>query len=425
MGSYAGSQTNFKSLSHFKNVSLVGAKIVRDINLGGAIFDGDLIADGVQIGGELQMSTPQDKASFKAVSLTSARVGDDIIMNGASFGDSLSATSLQAGGDLYMRNASFGEVNLNGTRVVGTLDMQGASFDGNVDADSLQVGTSLFMTDSVFAKTITMTFSRIGGNLDLRGATIGGLDLSGTSVNGDFRLGGSNAPAVWRSKDDKPGDLILRNTHVSDLMDAADAWPDKGHLHLDGFAFTHVGSFEGDVGPEAREGGMEWWDRWARRDTAYSPMPYEQLAFAMTAAGNRTASDELRYLGRVRQRETEKNWGPWIFSGFLRYAAGFGIGDYTWRVLYWVIAISGAGAFYLWRYVPNARANGPAWCLFASASRLLPAIEINKEFTDFFNDPGRTNLTRRETLAFSIIGMVGFVLGAILIAAVSGLTQKP
>jgi len=52
-------------------------------------------------------------------------------------------------------------------------------------------------------------------------------------------------------------------------------------------------------------------------------------------------------------------------------------------------------------------------------------IEINKEFSDFFDDPNRTRLTARESLAFNVIGISGWVLGAILIAAISGLTQKP
>jgi hypothetical protein len=50
-------------------------------------------------------------------------------------------------------------------------------------------------------------------------------------------------------------------------------------------------------------------------------------------------------------------------------------------------------------------------------------IEINKEFTEFFNDPNRERLTGWQTFIFSVIGIVGFVLGAILLAAVSGLTQ--
>jgi hypothetical protein len=59
----------------------------------------------------------------------------------------------------------------------------------------------------------------------------------------------------------------------------------------------------------------------------------------------------------------------------------------------------------------------------ASLARLLPVIEINKEFTEFFNDPEREHLNWWQSIVFSALGIVGFVLGAILIAAVSGLTQ--
>jgi hypothetical protein len=55
----------------------------------------------------------------------------------------------------------------------------------------------------------------------------------------------------------------------------------------------------------------------------------------------------------------------------------------------------------------------------------LPVIEINKEFTDFFNDPKRERLTGWQSGIFSVIAIIGFVLGAVLVAAVSGLTQNP
>ena len=169
--------------------------------------------------------------------------------------------------------------------------------------------------------------------------------------------------------------------------------------------------------------GMKWWDCWARLDDTYSPTPYEQLAYALTKAGDRAATDEIQFLHRVRQRENEHGL-TWIWSGFLQYAAGFGIGDRTFRVLYWVVGISAAGALYLWACVPAARKNGPLWCFGASFSRLLPVIELNKEFTDFFNDPKRTRLTDWQVFIFSGFSIIGFVLGAILVAAVSGLTQK-
>ena len=107
-----------------------------------------------------------------------------------------------------------------------------------------------------------------------------------------------------------------------------------------------------------------------------------------------------------------------VWCGALQYVAGFGIGTYTFRVLNWVIIIMvfGAGV--------RDEKHPFVWCLGASLSRLLPVIEINKEFTDFFNDPERKRLTGWQGFIFSVIGIVGWVLGLILLAAVSGLTQS-
>jgi len=412
----------------FKGVILTAAKVAGTVDMEGATLDGDLNADALQVGGSLFMrSTDQNKASFKGVILDFAKVTAKIDMDGATFDGELSADSLQVGGLLSMQSASFKRVSLNSANVTGTVDMEGATFDGDLNADSLHVGADLFMHDIISTQPINMADIHIGSSLEILGAKLAGLDLSGASVAGDLRLGvdeTSGSPMIWHTKDGKPSDLTLRNTRIANLADARDAWPIKGHLHLDGFTFAHLGGF-GATGPEMRDRGMGWWDDWTRLDTAYSPTPYEQLASALVAAGDHDAADEIRYLGRVRERETEEAWGPWIVAGFLQYVAGFGIGDYTFRVLYWVIGISLAGAVYLWQCVPAAHARGPMWCFGASLSRLLPVIEINQEFSDFFNDPDRTHLTGRQSFVFSAIGMVGWVLGAILIAAVSGLTQKP
>jgi hypothetical protein len=225
---------------------------------------------------------------------------------------------------------------------------------------------------------------------------------------------------LWLTEQAQPGILILRNATVANLSDTMSAWPEKGFLDLDGFRFARLGGLAG--GMHARK--MDEWDEWIRRDMNYSPTPYEQLTAALVAAGNRDAAEEMRYLGRVRQHESEKNWGSWISSGFLRYVAGFGIVNYTFVVLIWVVGITALGGQYLWRCVPRASRHGRIWCLGATLNRLLPVIEINKEFTEFFNDPRREKLTHRESFAFSLIGIVGWVLGAILIAAVSGLTAK-
>ena len=236
-------------------------------------------------------------------------------------------------------------------------------------------------------------------------------------------LGAPGKPAIWKGKIRKPGALTLRNTHIGNLMDAKDAWPAQGHLHLDGFNFNHLGGFAGDTGPEMRARGMDWWDNWARLDPDYSPAPYAQLAAALTSAGDRDAANEIRYLGRVRECETEKGLAG-ALCGALQYVAGFGIGTYTFRVLDWVLGFSLAGTALLLMTVPTAKQHGPIWCFGASLARLLPVIEVNQEFAEFFNDPKRERLTGWQSFVFSAMGIVGWLLAAILGVAVSGLAQS-
>jgi uncharacterized protein YjbI with pentapeptide repeats len=442
----------------FKRVRLTGAKVAGEVDMKGT-FDGELDADLLQVGESLFLeSIAEIKTSFKTVKLQGAKVAGRVFMN-SSFDGPLYANSLQVADSLIMQSdesseASFKAVQLGGATIGGQVVMKGATFEGALYADSLHVGASLIIRpaelnkssfkeasfketsfkgpvnlagakvsgnviieDAIATQGISMPYADIRGGLRIAGTTLAGLDLSGASVGRDLILGWSEElknPTRWITTEGQPGDLLLRNTRVANLKDAEDAWPPKGHLHLDGFTFA-----------EMRRREIIWWDGWARLDAAYSPTPYEQLAAALVAAGDRAAADEVRFLGRVRQRETEKNWWPWIFSGFLQYAAGFGIGTYTFRVLYWVIGISVVGGLYLRQCVPAASQHGPIWCFGASLSRLLPVLEINKEFTDFFNDPHRARLTNWQNFVFSLIGIVGWVLGAILIAAIAGLTQKP
>jgi hypothetical protein len=113
-----------------------------------------------------------------------------------------------------------------------------------------------------------------------------------------------------------------------------------------------------------------------------------------------------------------------FWSWPLRWVAGFGI--YPHWVLGWIAAVSLAGALYLWLRSKGVRDAGHnfLWCIGASLTRLLPVIEINREFTDFFNDPKRERLTGFQMFVFSVIRVIGWFLAAILVAAVSGVTSN-
>ena len=227
-------------------------------------------------------------------------------------------------------------------------------------------------------------------------------------VGGEFRLDGAGKPR-WTLRDGGPGDLVLRNTRIGDLMDARDAWPAPGHLALDGFAFDDLGGFEGKYGTEMRARGMRWWDDWARLDPKYTPTPYTQLAAALSKSGDPDDANEVRYLGREPERETvcADAWrlgsaGSCALSTALKWGAGYGIGYYSFRVLFWLVFYSLLGAVIL-SFSRRALAHptrGKLWCFGASLSRLLPGIEINKEFTEFFCDPGRERLRRGRACSF-------------------------
>jgi hypothetical protein len=79
--------------------------------------------------------------------------------------------------------------------------------------------------------------------------------------------------------------------------------------------------------------------------------------------------------------------------------------------------------FGLLKLAPGSRRKPLWWLGGASLSRVLPVIEINKEFSDFFNDPERKNLKGWQIALFSVMVLVGWFLGLLLVAAMTGLIQ--
>ena len=71
---------------------------------------------------------------------------------------------------------------------------------------------------------------------------------------------------------------------------------------------------------------------------------------------------------------------------------------------------------------PKAREKGFAWCLFASLDHLLPIVDLDKEFSEFF-DHGRESLTAFQRTYFRVHVLVGVLLGGAVIAGLTGLTQ--
>jgi hypothetical protein len=420
--------------TRFRSVSLSGAEIAGQVSLIGGSFGDALDASLLQVGGSLVMNSDvQNKASFKSVNLTGAKIAGNVVLDGASFEGALDAGLLQVGGDLSLASRApnltrFEKgVNLTRAKIAGTLSADWASFADALNADSLKVGGDLFMRFVCHADKAVLVFANVGGNLDLTGASLADVDVSGASIAGQLRLDGKKFEVCARSKD-KQDVLNLRNARVGNLLVADDALTSARRLRLDGFSFSHIGGGEGDTRSQLRGRSMKWWDDWTRLDPDYSPTPYAQLAAALASAGDRDGAEDIRYLDREREREVlcKESWlrGSCLLQTALGWVAGYGIGSHTFVVLYWVLGFWLAGVALLWWTVPAARHNGAVWCCCASLAQLLPVITINKELTAFFDDPERKRLKGWQVFLFSALGLVGLALGTLLVIAVSGLTRS-
>ena len=160
----------------------------------------------------------------------------------------------------------------------------------------------------------------------------------------------------------------------------------------------------------------------------------------MPPSGERVTTNAVLYA--AHDRELAENWREgrccyglglvllkgecWdaVGLGLLKFGIGYGLGSRFFRILFWVVGFTALGGVVLW-FSPAARAKGLLWRLGASLDHLLPIVELNKEFTDFFNDPGRQRLSGRQLAYFGVHAIIGYVLAFFVVAGLAGLTQVP
>jgi hypothetical protein len=445
-------------------VYLVGAKVGRVIEMGRSVFAKAIHASRLDVAGGLFMS---DHARFADLVLNGAKIGNNLEMQTSTFTGTISASGLSVEGSLLMGGSAHfnGEVNLVGAKVGSNLEMDGSSFTGGVTAESLSVAQSLLMWHAAsFRRPVNLIGAKIGGILDLSGATAAIVDLSGADARELLISGlawwcaGGKAPidaasglktppsgaprnhwplgnSTWRTANCSEKDssavpyMHLRNFHARDLQDSPDAWPPS--LDLEGLHYDRLGSIGGIGHADMRARSPEDWIDWLERDRTFSSQPYAQLSSVLAVAGRRTTADTIQFAGRERERSEAWAHGDissWTWLTALSFSAGYGIGIYTFRVLWWVIGFTALGFVFL-SFSSNARTHSTLWRLGASLHRLLPIVKLSKEYEDFFDNPSTNadwprNFNRIQVCYFAVHAILGWVLGLILLAAMSGLIQK-
>jgi hypothetical protein len=359
-----------------------------------------------------------------------ARFDSSVYLDATVFEAGINANNLQVGGDLGLRRRAIvrnGPLLMGSANIAGHLALNGSAFTAGVELSGLRCG-SLGLNGATFKsgddkseQPVRIMNSRIEGHLDLSGAELSGLELFGTTIGGDLRLVSSEAPALprWR----KNARLGLRNVRAGGLRDNIGAWPPR--LGLLGFVYDRLGGRGG--GEDAvGERPVSWYVDWLARDGTFSRQPYQQLAAIFRGAGYPDRADAVLYAARERERKETWKRGKRIEAAglwLLKITIGYGLGARMFRILYWVAGLTILGAGVLWFFAPEAQSRGPLWCLWASLGHLLPVVQLNKEIVDFFDGAKGPIKDGWRYHFFMMQSLLGFLLGAFVVAGVSGLTQ--
>jgi hypothetical protein len=429
-GLRSSSDASFVGSLFESKVNLTGAKFNGSLDIAGSRFNDRVDGGSVSVGGELD---GQYTKFMQSANLAFMNVSGAVNLTNSWFESALSTYAPHIGGPLDMRRAHFHDVNMAFAKIAGPLDMSETYFDGNIDAYRLQADGYVAFRYAALNDDVNMAFAKIGNNLDLEHARLRTLDLSGASIDGELQIGG---PYWSKDSPEKRPLLNLRNAHIGNLADTDKSWPGGGKIELSGITIDHLGGTIGETEEDMLNRGADWWDsNWANLNIKYTPSPYSQLANAFSAMGDREDANEIRYRAREHERAValaEGKWGTYFLLSALNSVAGYGIGLHAFRVVYWVLGLAFAGTLVLWFTVPGScqqfkvkrdTLGGLTWCFGASLNRLLPIIEL-KEFKGIFDEP-EAHLNMWQRVTFSALGLAGWILGGVLILAISGLTQNP
>jgi hypothetical protein len=407
-------------------ISLHGSTCTRPLKLNGLKVDGQLRLRevegvgvelaGAQIKGQLDM----DKSKFTGVTKT--------LLDGSSVTVGLYMTSLTVGGNLRLREAEGAGLDLRSAHIGGGLLMSRASLTGNITMDGMRVDGGLFMDRITVnpAISIPMRSMKIGASLVLSGATLPSLNLTGTQVSGDFRLGAKAPPTRWQEK----AKLVLRHMNVGTLQDLRAAWPDE--LELDGFTSALLGGVVIDPADDMLARDVPWFTAWLAKQKNYSLPPYEQLTSILERTGHQEKAREIRFESRERERSNTTG-SYWLWLTGLKWAIGYG---YRYRyALWWTVfwVAIGMGVLLIsWMFKPSPSPRWPSDgrrggyhvldSLFFSFDLLLPIISLDiRHESEIVND--EKSYHPLAVYYFYIHQAVGYLLAFFLVAGLAGLTK--
>ena len=445
--------------ARFTRVHLRRAKIGDDVYMGNAIFSSEVRMGSISIKGNLYMRN----SVFANIDLVGGDIGGIIAMEGSKVKGTLNMESVIGSSHVYLANAEVGDINLNYSRISGRLATDGGKIQGpltmhsssisgsmslrNTELDEIQminvavdedlslngskfakvfymdsssIGTDLSLQNAVFATGAYFIYTKVGSSLDASGSVLRNVDLTGTRIEGELRLGSGTWTVKWepdkQARNVKSGPtILLRNATVRVLQDTRGSWPKS--VELEGFTYQYLGGRGVNVADLPQNRRAEWFIDWLARDTSYSPQPYRHLARVLRASGYDSMAEDILFASLERERKEELNPSQfrWWFLSALRIIIGYGHGLGHFLALAWAVAVVLAGTTVLrcWKEFDN---DGSRLGFWYSLDMLLPIVRLREQHYDIE--------TRREVrYYFYCHKVIGYVLMFFVIAGLSGLAD--
>jgi hypothetical protein len=401
---------------HFlQNAFFVGVRTGGFLWAGSTAFDNGADFGNAQIGQTFSMSSvtgafcggtgPSIPATAPhGFALDAAQTGGNLNLEGI-YGhtgrhDAISAHAVHVHGLVGLMVTADGGIDLGHAIIDGTLHIGGSKLTGTFKAAGSHIGDD-----------VTLSGGNFGDKIDFSDATLG----RGLILHGPLRAGGSTAPLM----------IDLQNAHIVRLSDDMQTWQGEGISHfIAGLTYDSLVPSDPKLKP-ARDWRRVWLASDQSQKDGFDPQPYQEFASVLTLSGDKDSAIDVAFWARQQEREMAYRHGHWArYLGLtaMLIFVGYGIGNYIFVALIWVVVITAAGAVVL-GWSDEALGHGRSWRVQASLDRLLPIIQLNPSFDEFFRDTKENPLQPWQVFFFSCVAIAGWVLGAFLAAAVSGLTQ--
>ena len=403
----------------FGRVVMKTARIDGDFAMSRSNVTGALNMNGATVGGNLFLKN----GTFGEVNLTNAVVGRQLNTGQSTFNGTLQMGGLSTEGHLMMNDGTkFEEVVLRGARIGGQLSLSDAVFGGRFDGESMMVERDLHMVRARFDGVTDLPLISVGGSVDVGGAKLNALNLTGARVGNQLVFGAGGDTVRWASSEDGEGRtrsplIILWDASVAGLVDDAGSWPEDLQMMIRDFRYerlTPYGPREEGIG-KLRE--TSWYVAWLARDLSNSFQPYTQLARVLSHYGEDGKARDILVAGRERKRTQLAWWSPerwWLWA--LCWTIGYGYGAGELRALYWaVLFILFGGLIALFKAKPLADGEQPGF--WYAIDMLLPGIQLNGQYR-------HVEMTGWPRYYFRVHRLVGYLLLFFVVAGLTGLAEQ-